>query len=666
MGCSRSLILFINLAITLNLVALIRAQDDDASCTTIADYCWKCSDGATYTPGDMYQVNLKSLLSSFSSNTQNNYGFYNSSMGKHPNKVNAIALCRGDLSQDHCQACLNTSIDKVLQTYCPTQKEAIFWAERCMVRYSYNLIYGIEKQYPVKYVPGAEFLNNPQPFQPVLDYLLHNLSDRAASVNSPQKFAAGRATVPGAETIYALVQCTPDIDKQNCSNCLKDSILEIEGCCGGKKGGRVLKPSCSFRYEINLFFRSTANSLIDLPAPVPAAPAPKEEKKKSNIKQIVITIVVVLVAFVTILSSICIFLRLTKRRVKLDEDENSEEINLVESLQYDFETIRSATDDFSDANKLGQGGFGAVYKGRLLNGQPIAVKRLSKNSEQGDREFKNEVMLLAQLQHRNLVRLLGYCLKTDERLLIYEYVPNTSLDHFIFDPNNHEHLDWETRYKIIGGIARGIIYLHEDSQVRIIHRDLKANNILLDEDMNPKISDFGMARLFVIDQTQGNTRTVRGTYGYMAPEYVIHGRFSVKTDVFSFGVLVLEIVSGKKIGSFQYGENEEDLLTYAWRNWREDTIENIIDPVLTASSRIETMRCIHIGLLCVQENVVDRPTVASVVSMLNSQSLALSVPSQPAFYIHRKTGSEISTLTESDQSKSLSVCASNITEPYPR
>ncbi|ONI10119.1 hypothetical protein PRUPE_4G028300 [Prunus persica] len=156
----------------------------------------------------------------------------------------------------------------------------------------------------------------------------------------------------------------------------------------------------------------------------------------------------------------------------------------------------------------------------------------------------------------------------------------------------------------------------------------------------------------------------------MAPEYVIHGRFSVKTDVFSFGVLVLEIVSGKKTGSFRYGENEEDLLTYAWRNWREDTIQNIIDPVLTTSSQIETMRCIHIGLLCVQENGVDRPTVASVVSMLNSESLALPVPSQPAFYMHHNTGSDISGLTESDQSKSLSVHVtendpSNITEAYP-
>ncbi|CAL8145498.1 unnamed protein product [Prunus armeniaca] len=641
MGSSRSMLFFINLAIIiLNLVAPTIAQDD-GMCTEKAEYCWKCSNTGTYTAGDKYQENLSSLLSSFSSNTQNNSGFYNSSRGQDSNKINAIALCRGDLSQDSCQACLNKSTDILLQN-CSTQKEAIIWAEPCMVRYSYNLIFGIKQEDPLEYVPSPNPAKNPQQFELVLSPLLDILSERAASGDSLKKFAAGHATVPGDETIYALAQCTPDIDKQNCSSCLKQSVTEIQTCCGGKQGGRVLKPSCNLRYEVSLFFGSTANSLVDIPAPVPAAPAPEEAKKKSNTKQTVIIIVVVLVVFVTIDSSICFFFRVRKRRVKLEQDENLEDVSLVESLQYDFETIRSATDDFSDANKLGRGGFGAVYKGRLLSGQPIAVKRLSKNSEQGDREFKNEVMLLAQLQHRNLVRLLGFCLKTDERLLIYEYVPNTSLDHFIFD-----------------------------SQVRIIHRDLKASNILLDEDMNPKIADFGLARLFVIDQTQGDTQTVRGTYGYMAPEYVIHGRFSVKTDVFSFGVLVLEIVSGKKIGSFQYGENEENLLTYAWRNWREDTIQNIIDPELMTNSQIETMRCIHIGLLCVQENVVDRPTVASVVSMLNSQSLALPVPSQPAFYMHHNTGSDISALTESDQSKSLSVYVtendpSNITEPYPR
>ncbi|VVA39719.1 PREDICTED: cysteine-rich, partial [Prunus dulcis] len=561
MGSSRSVLFFINLAIIiLNLVAPTISQDDGI-CTFTADYCWKCFDTGTYTAGDKYQVNLNSLLSSFSSSAQNNSGFYSSSRGQDSNKINAIALCRGDLSQDSCQACLNKSTDILLQN-CSTQKEAIIWAERCMVRYSYNLIFGIEQTDPFKHVPSPRFAKNPQQFELVLTPLLDILSDRAASGNSLKKFAAGHATVPGGETIYALAQCTPDIDKQNCSSCLKQSVTEIQTCCDGKQGGRVLKPSCNLRYEDYLFFRSIADKLVDIPAPVPAAPALKEEKKKSNIKQIVITIVVVLVAFVTILSSICIFLRLTKRRVKLDEDENSEDVSLVESLQYDFETIRSATDDFSDANKLGQGGFGAVYKGRLANGTYIAVKRLFKNSEQGDREFKTEVTLVAQLQHRNLVRLLGFCLKAGERIVIYEYVPNTSLNHFIFDPIDQAHLDWETRYKIIGGIARGLLYLHEDSRLRIIHRDLKPSNILLDEDMNPKIADFGMARLFMMDQTQGDTNTIAGTYGYMAPEYVMYGRFSVKSDVFSFGVLILEILSGKRISSFQNGENEEDLLSY--------------------------------------------------------------------------------------------------------
>ncbi|XP_056686850.1 cysteine-rich receptor-like protein kinase 10 isoform X2 [Spinacia oleracea] len=273
----------------------------------------------------------------------------------------------------------------------------------------------------------------------------------------------------------------------------------------------------------------------------------------------------------------------------------------VESLQYDLATLRSATNDFSDDSKLGEGGFGGVYKGTLSNGQRIAVKRLSINSSQGLQELKNEVILVAKLQHRNLVRLLGFCFEGQEKLLVYEYMPNKSLDNFLYDPEGQGLLDWGTRYKIIGGIARGMLYLHHDSQLRIIHRDLKASNVLLDDDMNAKISDFGMAKIFVVDQSQGNTSRVVGTYGYMAPEYAMHGNFSNKSDVYSFGVLVLKIISGKRNSAFSESGEAEDLLSYAWKHWRDGTPLEFIDPTIRDSCSIdEVMRCIHIGLLCVQ------------------------------------------------------------------
>ncbi|GAY34230.1 hypothetical protein CUMW_010320 [Citrus unshiu] len=255
----------------------------------------------------------------------------------------------------------------------------------------------------------------------------------------------------------------------------------------------------------------------------------------------------------------------------------------------------------------------------------------------------------------SLTQLLGFSFEGTERLLIYEFVPNSSVDKFIFDAINRVQLDWETRYKIIGGIARGILYLHEDSRLRIIHRDLKASNILLDADMIPKISDFGMARLFEMDQSQGDTSRIVGTFGYMAPEYVTRGHFSIKSDVFSFGVLVLEIISGQKNNSFRIGEEAEDLLTYAWKNWNEGTALNLIDPTLRNGSSSEIMRCIHIGLLCVQENVANRPTMASVVVMLNSSSLSLPLPSQPAFFMHTTMETDNLEFTASDQSKSGSI-----------
>ncbi|PRQ19871.1 putative protein kinase RLK-Pelle-DLSV family [Rosa chinensis] len=300
---------------------------------------------------------------------------------------------------------------------------------------------------------------------------------------------------------------------------------------------------------------------------------------------------------------------------------------------YDFDSISIATDNFNITNKLGQGGFGPVYKGMLPEGKEIAVKRLSSSSRQGVEEFKNEMLLISNLQHKNLVRMMGCCVKENEKLLIYEFMPNKSLDTFLYDLTKRAMLDWASRFNIIQGVARGLLYLHHDSYVKVIHRDLKVSNILLDERLNPKISDFGLARM--VEETQGleNTQKVVGTRGYMSPEYAMGGIFSEKSDVYSFGVLVLEIISSKKNTSFYFYDQQLGFLAYAWKLWNEGRALEFVDEVLGDSySSSEVMRCVHVGLLCVQDNAADRPTMTDVASILSSEKDGPH-PKRPVFTI---------------------------------
>ncbi|XP_058071191.1 G-type lectin S-receptor-like serine/threonine-protein kinase SD1-13 [Magnolia sinica] len=320
---------------------------------------------------------------------------------------------------------------------------------------------------------------------------------------------------------------------------------------------------------------------------------------------------------------------------------------------FTFGSIVDATENFSLANKLGEGGFGPVYKGRLPGGLEIAVKALSKSSGQGLEEFKNEVELIANLQHKNLVKLLGWCIHAEEKMLIYEYMPNKSLDKLLFDPTQKSQLDWGKRFCIVEGIAQGLLYLHKYSRLRIIHRDLKASNILLDGEMNPKISDFRLARIFGGNQIEVSTDRIMGTYGYMPPEYALAGHFSEKSDVFSFGVLLLEIVTGKRNAGFYPTDRWSNTLVYAWKLWKEGKTMELMDPSISSSHVThEVERCIHVGLLCVQDDPGERPTMSSVISMLGNGTVLPPTPKKPAF---STSWSSIAVYPSSSESRNYSI-----------
>ncbi|KAL9310273.1 putative protein kinase RLK-Pelle-DLSV family [Arabidopsis thaliana] len=359
-------------------------------------------------------------------------------------------------------------------------------------------------------------------------------------------------------------------------------------------------------------------------------------------KKTIIAITVSLTLFVILgFTAFGFWRRRVEQNALISEDawRNDLQTQDVPGLEYfEMNTIQTATNNFSLSNKLGHGGFGSVYKGKLQDGREIAVKRLSSSSEQGKQEFMNEIVLISKLQHRNLVRVLGCCVEGTEKLLIYEFMKNKSLDTFVFDSKKRLEIDWPKRFDIIQGIARGLLYLHRDSRLRIIHRDLKVSNILLDEKMNPKISDFGLARMFHGTEYQDKTRRVVGTLGYMSPEYAWAGVFSEKSDIYSFGVLLLEIISGEKISRFSYGEEGKTLLAYAWECWCGARGVNLLDQALGDSCHpYEVGRCVQIGLLCVQYQPADRPNTLELLSMLTTTS-DLPLPKQPTFVVNTRDG----------------------------
>ncbi|CAL9778723.1 unnamed protein product [Musa acuminata subsp. burmannicoides] len=636
-------------------------------CNTRHTASWEtCPRDSNFTTNSTYHFNLNLLLPSLTSATVST-GYANTSAGRSPDQVFGLARCQLDVSQDKCQACLATAVD-TLRSSCPSAKDAATWGDLCFLAYS-NTTFSNDRDkssFAQIIVNGRE-VSETSRFVNLVGELMNALINRAAY--KTDMFAIGQVNFTSFTKVYGLVQCTRDQSDDDCFLCIRQSLALMQSCCLKNQGGVVLKYKCFLRYETYPFYNlSVATSpLPPLSSAFSSAPPPgatanpppppavvdsnsssssaRDAGKLQYIIKLSVAVVIPILGAVMLVAALLIFLWRTKifaRKSKVG-GANSEKPN---SLLFDFETLKVATNNFSDANKLGEGGFGPVYKGVLSDGQEVAVKRLARSSQQGFAELRNEVAFVAKLQHRNLVRLIGFC-SEEEKLLVYEFLPNTSLDKILFaDPTKCGQLNWERRYKIIEGIARGLLYLHEDSRLRIIHRDLKPGNILLDQHMNPKISDFGLSKLLVDqDRSEESASRIVGTNGYIAPEYALLRHVSDKSDVYSYGVLVLEIITGRRISEFRGSGHRANLQSYAWKNWNKGKALQIVDQNLCGRfQREEALPCIRTALLCVQENPSKRPTMASVVRMLSSSSMTTLSPSAPGFLI------ETSGTTDSNES----------------
>ncbi|XP_062180785.1 cysteine-rich receptor-like protein kinase 6 [Phragmites australis] len=633
-----------------------------------------------YTENSIYQANINRLSATLPKNASSSTVLYATDrVGSIPDVVYAHALCRGDANASACESCVATAFLGAQQG-CPLFKDVMIFYDLCQLRFS-NRNFFLDNDYIVDtyILQGSQAVSTPaDAFDAAVRLLVNATADYTAE-NSSKRFGTGEEGFDNSNPkIYALSQCTPDRTVDTCRTCLSTIIGQLPNYFNGRNGGGVFGVWCNFRYEVYPFF--SGGSLLQLPElvatpPAPAPPATRRQDKSRNKTAIVLPIVMPIAGVLLAITVTCFWRR---RRSAAESfppySISSDGIQSADMLILDLSTLRVATEDFAESKMLGKGGFGIVYKGVLPDGQEIAVKRLCQSSRQGIGELKSELVLVAKLHHKNLVRLIGVCLQDNEKILAYEYMPNRSLDTILFDSERNRELDWGKRFNIINGVARGLQYLHEDSQLKIVHRDLKASNILLDFDYVPKISDFGLAKIFGEDQSKYVTLRVAGTYGYMAPEYAMRGQYSIKSDVFSFGVLVLEIVTGRRnSGSFNT-EQDVDLLNLVWEHWTRGNVIELFDPSWNDHPPIEQMlKCIHIGLLCVQRKPAARPTMSWVSIMLSSSTVRLPSLSRQDFFMQEVTANDSSISATrpgasgcTDNSVEMSCNEASVTELLPR
>ncbi|XP_019052351.1 PREDICTED: cysteine-rich receptor-like protein kinase 1 [Nelumbo nucifera] len=566
--------------------------------------------------------------------------------------VYILAQCQQDLSPEDCLLCFNESQSKL--SNCLPATSGRVYLDGCFIRYDdYNFFteavdprYDIVKCSSSKDVAAEDYMK--------LEFA-KKVGDAIVNVTTSAVSEGGFAVTEvkgGVVAIYAMAQCWGSLAEESCRECLQEAGNLVRGCAPAKEG-RGLLSGCYLRYSTERFFAEYTEG---------TRPGGYTSMQDLSETAFVIAIALASLAFSLLaLFGACVgYKRLsmikkgkisivaipvkpvTEAKIQSIKRNNLGEIySSMSHLNFKYEILEKATDSFNVNNKLGQGGAGSVFKGTLPDGKAVAVKRLFFNTRQWVDEFFNEVNLINGIQHKNLVKLLGCSIEGPESLLIYEYVPNKSLDQFLFDKYKVQILTWEQRFNIIVGIAEGIAYLHGGSETRIIHRDIKSSNVLLDEDLTAKIADFGLARCFTADKTHLSTG-IAGTLGYMAPEYLVRGQLTEKADVYSFGVLVLEIVCGRKNSVFT--QDTGSVLQTVWNNFKSNTLPESVDKCLKDEFSVkEASNALQIGLLCTQTSVSLRPSMSDVVQMLTNEDFPIPLPVQPPFLNASVMGAPMST-----------------------
>ncbi|KAI3779439.1 hypothetical protein L2E82_09158 [Cichorium intybus] len=550
--------------------------------------------------------------------------------GTGPDSNYGLAQCYGDLTSEDCILCY-AEARTVLPSCFPNNGGRIY-LDGCFMRVQ-NYSFYHEYTSPNDSVVCGNTTSRSGLFAASVTQAVRNA---VTDASRNWDYFARESLVNANESVFVMADCWRTLSPAECRACLDNASAALSTCLPWSEG-RALNTGCFMRYSDTDFLN-----------PIPVVGGSSNRGK-------VIAIVVSIVSSVAVLTVVLmIFVYIWKHRYIQKKRKGSYDAKKLakmlndSSLNFKYSTVEKATANWDECNKLGQGGFGTVYKGVLSDGREIAVKRLFFNNKFRAADFYNEVNMISSVEHKNLVRLLGCSCSGPESILVYEYLPNMSLDRFIFDETKGKTLNWVKRFDIIIGTAEGLVYLHENTKNRIIHRDIKAANILLDLRLRAKIADFGLARSFQDDQSHIST-AIAGTLGYMAPEYLAHGQLTEKADVYSFGVLLLEIVTGLENNRSKTEEYTDSLVSIAWKHFQENTVEEIFDPNLmmhlypNSNYQKEAKKVVQVGLLCTQEAPSLRPYMSAVLRML-AKDEPLPVPSNPPF-IDEKT-MELNEITE--------------------